>query len=418
MFARTGSTWTQVQKFTPSSPVNQGLFGQSVALDGNTLAIGHPQAPTFAMGVVDVYVRVGASWVFQQKLVPTGLSSGARAGTSLALQGNRLVVGVPAQTMGSSSSVGKAVVFERSGSTWSELEILESPAPIPAGQFGVSVALDGGRIAVGAIGEPFTNGVWGRVHTYTGSGASWTFEQTLIGSNTSQQNVAFGTSLALEGSRLLIGAPGRNIPVSGGNGAGALMLFGQSGGAWSETAVMWGSQTNSPDRLGQSCDLAGDIALGGSALGADAYLWRLDPPTPWIYCTAKVASPGCVPAIGWTGTPSVSSASSFLVTATQIVNQKPGILIYGKLYDQQPFLGGTLCIGAPIKRTNLQLSGGSPSGSNCTGSYGFDFNALIDSGSDPALVAGAWVWSQYWYRDPQASAGTGLSNALRFLIAP
>jgi hypothetical protein len=112
------------------------------------------------------------------------------------------------------------------------------------------------------------------------------------------------------------------------------------------------------------------------------------------------------------------SASPFLVTATQVINKKPGILIYGAIYDQQPFLGGTLCIGAPIKRTNGQVSGGSSLGKDCTGSFAFDFNDYLDSGDDPALVAGTWVWSQYWFRDPAASSGTGLSNALRFQIAP
>lgn len=418
VFARTGATWTQVQKITPSNPVNQGLFGQAVALDGNTLAIGHPQAPTFAMGEVDVYVRVGATWVFQQKLVPSGLTGGARAGSSLSLEGDRIVIGAPGQLIGGNSSAGRAFVFERTGGTWTEKASLQSPAPIPNGVFGTSVALDGGRLAVGAIGEPFTNGFWGRVHTFTGSGASWTFEQTLIGSDTSQQNVAFGQSLALQGTRLLVGAPGRNIPVSGGPGAGALMLFELSGGTWSETAVLWGSQTANPDRFGVSCALAGDLALGGSGLGADAYLFRLNPPTPWVYCTAKVASAGCVPAIGWSGTPSVGSAGAFNITATQVVSQKPGILIYGKLYNAAPFLGGTLCIGSPVQRTTLQLSGGSPSGTDCTGNYAFDFNAHIDSGDDPTLVAGTWVWSQYWYRDPLGSAGTGLSNALRFRILP
>lgn len=418
VFTRTGGTWTQAQKFTPSAPNFQGLFGQAVALDGNTLAIGHPQAMTASIGEVDVYVRVGSTWLFQQKLVPSGLNAGARAGSSLALQGDRLVIGAPNQLSGNNLFVGRAFVFERSGSTWTQKATLESPAPIPSGVFGTSVALDGSRIAVGAIGEPFTNGVWGRVHTFTGSGTSWSFEQTLIGSDTSQQNVAFGTSLALEGTRVLVGAPGRNIPVSGGPGAGALMLFEHSGGTWSEAAVLWGSQTANPDRFGVACALAGDLALGGSGLGADAYLFRLDPPTPWLYCTAKTASAGCVPSIGWSGAPSASSAAPFQVTATQVVSQKFGILIYGKLYNDAPFLGGTLCIGSPILRTDLQHSGGSASGTDCTGSYSFDFNAHIDSGDDPTLVAGAWVWSQYWYRDPLGSAGTGLSNALRFLIAP
>jgi hypothetical protein len=49
-----------------------------------------------------------------------------------------------------------------------------------------------------------------------------------------------------------------------------------------------------------------------------------------------------------------------------------------------------------------------------------DFNAWIQSGADPLLLAGKTVNGQYWFRDPQdpAGFGTGLTDALEFTIQP
>ena len=422
LFTRTGGTWTQVQKFTPAVPKSQGLFGAAVALDGTTLAIGAPQIDVSTMGQVVVYVKSGASWVHQQTLIPSGLNPGARAGTSVALEGNRLVVGAPNQIVNSIAQVGRAFVFERTGSTWSQVAVIESPTPSATGTFGAAVALDGGRIAVAATREPYPNAFHRRVHLFTGGGASWSLEQTLTGTNTATQNCRFGASLALEGSRLLVGAPGHNNPNV--LFAGTVKLFETSGSSWVETLDIQGSGAVFNALLGESVALAGDLVLGGApGLGANAggnsaYVWRLNPANPATYCTAKVASPGCLAAIGWSGTPSASSAAPFLVTATQVVSQKFGILIHGPLYNQAPFFSGVLCIGSPITRTSVQNSGGSASGSDCSGSFAFDFNAYVQGGGAGGLGAGDWVWAQYWFRDPLGSQGVGLSNGLRFRIQP
>jgi choice-of-anchor B domain-containing protein len=134
---------------------------------------------------------------------------------------------------------------------------------------------------------------------------------------------------------------------------------------------------------------------------------------PTVYCTGKLNSQGCVPAIAFSGTPSASSPSPFTISAAAIVNATNGILFYGHGQDNVPFQGGTLCAASPITRTNLQISGGTLP---CSGNFSFDFNAHIQGGGDPSLVAGALVNAQYWYRDPPSSFGAGLSNAVEFTI--
>jgi Tol biopolymer transport system component len=144
-------------------------------------------------------------------------------------------------------------------------------------------------------------------------------------------------------------------------------------------------------------------------------------PLPESYCTAKVNSQGCTPEIGSSGIPMAVTPSGFVVRATQVLNQKSGMLFYSTAGAASvPFKGGTLCLQAPLRRTSAQLSGGSPAGSDCTGSYAFDFNAWIATGLDPSLGAGVGVWAQFWARDPGflPPDSSCLTDATRFVIWP
>jgi len=136
------------------------------------------------------------------------------------------------------------------------------------------------------------------------------------------------------------------------------------------------------------------------------------------WCRAKPSSAGCLPLIGFEGAPSATSPSPFLVRASDVINNKPGLLFYGFAPAFVPFQDGTLCVAPPIARTPVQFSGGNPPPPDCSGSYVFDFNAWIQAGPDPALVPGTAVYAQYWYRDPASASHTGLSDAIAFTVGP
>jgi hypothetical protein len=137
---------------------------------------------------------------------------------------------------------------------------------------------------------------------------------------------------------------------------------------------------------------------------------------PAIYCTAKVNSQGCTPSIGATGTPSASTGSGFVITTINELDGRNGLFAYSTTGpDSLPFQGGFLCVQAPVKRTPVQNSGGTPP---CGGAYAIDFNAFIAGGSDPALVSGQQVWIQTWSRDPASPSSSNLSDALTFTICP
>jgi len=139
-------------------------------------------------------------------------------------------------------------------------------------------------------------------------------------------------------------------------------------------------------------------------------------PANMEYCTGKITSQGCVPAISGQGQASATSANAFWINGDQAVDHKSGLLVYGVGVQSLPFQGGTLCVSG-YHRTPPQSSGGSGA---CTGHWQYDMNARIQSGIDPNLVPGKFIYAQWWGRDPLDPAGFGsqLSDALRFGIAP
>jgi hypothetical protein len=142
--------------------------------------------------------------------------------------------------------------------------------------------------------------------------------------------------------------------------------------------------------------------------------------TPAVYCTAKTNSLACVPQIGWQGIPSASSASGFTVSVSNTLNQHQGVLFYGTSgSNAAPWLGGTLCVHAPLHRTPLQNSGGAALPiEDCSGTFAFDFNAWTASGVDASLFAGQHVRAQYFSRDPSSSFQVNVTDALDFVLEP
>jgi hypothetical protein len=141
-------------------------------------------------------------------------------------------------------------------------------------------------------------------------------------------------------------------------------------------------------------------------------------PAPLLYCTSQTNSLGCAPSIGSSGIASATSASPCFVTCSNQINQRAGFLFYGYAPRAHPYQGGFLCVQSPTRRTTPQNSGGSSSGLDCSGTFSYELNALIQSGVDPALAPGTFVYGQYWSRDPAAASTANRSDAVRLAIAP
>jgi hypothetical protein len=190
---------------------------------------------------------------------------------------------------------------------------------------------------------------------------------------------------------------------------------------WDRDAATWANiaANQAPIMVYWSVESVGTDVMRFGTYGRGIWDYSLqDRATGVTYCVAKTNSQGCVPTMTFAGTPSVTSPAAYDVGASMVLNQKVGLLFYGYAASSSPFQGGTKCVANPVKRTPTQNSGGNPPPNDCSGVYSFDFNARIQSGIDPGLVAGADVYSQYWSRDPTAPFTTGLTNGLTFTIQP
>jgi hypothetical protein len=154
-------------------------------------------------------------------------------------------------------------------------------------------------------------------------------------------------------------------------------------------------------------DINTDVVPGTAGNNADFALWVTgvsDPcPTPSTYCTAKITSTLTSPSIGFTGTPS-QATNNLVITLADAVPGKPGLVIWGQSSASTPFQGGFLCVGGTIVRgPGLTISG-------------------AGTATTPIPITGAMVGTteffQWWFRDPPAPFGTGLSNALQVQYCP
>lgn len=141
----------------------------------------------------------------------------------------------------------------------------------------------------------------------------------------------------------------------------------------------------------------------------------IDCPQPGatVYCQGKLNSEGCVPSLQPdAGLPSVSGGP-WLITANDLLNNQNGLFFYGSGPNNLPFLGGTLCVSAPLTRTLVQGSGGNPPPSDCTGTMTLDVSATI-----PPSMAPTTIYVQAWARDPADPFGVSLTNAVEVLVLP
>lgn len=194
VFTRLGTRWVEQQELRPSDGEVEDFFGLSLALSGDTLAVGSGEARAY------VFVRTGAGWVEQQKLEIAGLPSNSGFGTLLSLQDDTLVFGAFSEDS-PVQNAGALYVFVRSGGVWSLQQRLQ-PADVAENDFNGIVLLSGDSLL---LGSPLKDGLQGAVYRFTRSGTRWTQQEKLTALD-GQPRDGFGARLALDGNTLLVRA--------------------------------------------------------------------------------------------------------------------------------------------------------------------------------------------------------------------
>ncbi len=222
-------------------------FGESLSLSGNTVIVGRPSNSTGSStrdGAALVFVRRQGSWGFQARLGGADSTLAAGFGAAVALDGDTAAVAAPAGTM------PRVYLFERQGDRW--LRRAEIGSPEPGTGFGRAVALDGDTLLVGA---QFRNASRGGAYVYERVANEWRLAGVLVAAAGSPDD-RFGNSLALDGSRAVVGAVGE--------GFGSAYVFDRVGGTWQQTQRLQPSGGQPGDRFGLAVALDGDRAVIGA----------------------------------------------------------------------------------------------------------------------------------------------------------
>ena len=222
IFVRSGSIWTQQAELTTGVAVAaHDWFGYSVALSGETALVGAMFGNDEA-GAAYAYTRSGTTWTQQAELTAADGATLDAFGTSVALTGETALVGAEHHDAGGKIEPGAAYVFVRSAGSWTQQAELTAADSVAGDHFGISVAVSGERALVGALyhGAPGMLNA-GAAYVYGLSAGSWTQQSKLTARNGVAGDL-FGLSVALSGGTALVGAPYR---PAGGMASGAAYVF-------------------------------------------------------------------------------------------------------------------------------------------------------------------------------------------------
>ncbi|MBL0028931.1 MAG: Ig-like domain repeat protein [Rhodanobacteraceae bacterium] len=290
IFTRSGSVWTQRAKLGANA-TSGDRFGWSVALEGSTLAIGAPADETASFnnaGAAYVFTGSDATWTQQgSALAASDAQDSDLLGVSIAVSGDNLIVGAEGVDTVAETNVdsGAAYVFTRAANIWTQRTRLRAASPAENNLFGRSVAIDGSTVIVG---EPGRLSNTGAAHVFVGSGASWNLQQLLTASDAATGDV-FGQDVAIRGDLALVGAYEEEAS-SGPLNRGAIYVWRRSGGAWTQPDKFLASDATTGDRFGFGLALTPSAAIAGAPNDANgsfseagsAYVFHLGTPTTTI----------------------------------------------------------------------------------------------------------------------------------------
>ena len=267
VFTGAGSAATQTAELTPSNPLADEQFGQTVAIsgDGQTLVAAAPGAATAGgsdQGAAYVFANTGGTWTQIAELTVPGT---AELGTSLAIStdASTIVLGSPT----SNNDNGEAFVFTKSGSTYVQTQELtesasaagkKSPPPPPAflGD-NTAISADGATIAFGEPNVGVTD-----VFAKPAGASAWTQTAQLPGG---------GDSVAVSSNGTIVAAGQTGIN----NLNGAVFVFTKSGGTFTQASEVLPpkNKTKAASGAGANIGMSADgslIAFGAPTATAGA----------------------------------------------------------------------------------------------------------------------------------------------------
>jgi len=216
-----------------------------------------------------VYPLTIDPFVQQAELTASDGATQDELGWSVAISGSTVVVGAPG--FNSNSSQGSAYVFVKPANGWTTMtqtaKLTASDGAL-ADWFGSSVAISGSTVVVGAFGATIgSNRSQGAAYVFVKPASGWT-NMTESAKLTDGNGVAgeeFGYSVATNSNAVLVGAPGATVGSNTFEGAGYVFVKPTSG--WATTsapeAQLTASDGAAGDSFGSSVAISGTTAVAG-----------------------------------------------------------------------------------------------------------------------------------------------------------
>jgi hypothetical protein len=215
----------------------------------------------------------------QAYLKASNTQSGDWFGSAVGVSGDTLVVGARQEDSGASGiggnqtdnsapESGAVYVYTHTSEALTQHAYLKGSNPQANDRFGYWVDLEGDTLVVGAPLEDRT----GIVYVFTRTGGVWSQQAALKASN-GRAGDWFGSSVALSGDTLIVGARFEDSGATGIDGnqsdtsapdSGAAYVFTRAGDLWSQQAYLKASNTRAGDQFGFSVDISDNTVVVGA----------------------------------------------------------------------------------------------------------------------------------------------------------
>ena len=404
------STGAQVAKLLPSEVSSGDYFGYCVATSSGTALVGSVWDDANGYNSGSAYLFDASTGTQLAKLLPTDGASGHEFGVSVAISGTTAVVGASGDSVNGTNS-GSAYLFDTTtGDQTAKLIPIDGA---PHDYFGSSVAINGDTVIIGAPRDNDNGADSGSAYLFDAATGAQTAKLLAVDGRAGD---LFGWSVDVSGSSAFVGAP-----LGDGGDAqeiGAAYLFDTATAA--QNGKHLASDGASEDWFGDSVAISGDDLVVGAGNrdesgtnSGSAYLIERCVGQVESYC---VASPNSVSASGalihLEGSSSVSTNVMTLRVDSLPANQF-GVFFCGPLKEDPPtpFGDGFRCVGTSgLARLNPPVS-----------THAGTAQRTLDFSSSPLnnTQAGDTLHFQLWYRDPAAGGSNyNLTDALEVTFCP
>ena len=274
IFKLTGSGWVEEAILVGNDTQTSDFFGRSVAIDGDYTVVGaYIDGDNGSWsGSAYIFKRNGSTWSQQAKLLASDGGAYHEFGFSVSISGDRVLVGADG-----ANNIGAAYIFKQEGSVWSQEAILLPDYAATGDQVGISVSIDGNYAIVGAPGDDDMGNRSGSACIFKYNGSSWLQVDKLLPDIT-KSDFEFGISVAIEGGQAIVGAYDASRQTSG-----AAYIFDQNGSIWEQKQKLLPNDAANGDCYGISVAVNGNQFIAGSFEDDDnggqsgsAYLYKFN----------------------------------------------------------------------------------------------------------------------------------------------